>query len=394
MDYLSFCRQLYSATGIPAVLYRNGHVIYSSLAEMLGIEPSDEWKVYDPDRNPEFASINPDLEYGHVRIEGTGYDLFLGPVFTCPVTEKLMREFFEEAGTPPELRENVAELVYAIPSNSHARLVRTLLLLHFVLNGKEADIADFYAEAEANGSGRGTRLAEKSVDAKENEERRSSYDFEKELYYHVQQGDTARLKSFLERTREFPSEGKLAHTQLRHAKNSFIGLVSKICVLAAIPGGIDPERAYQLADLYTLQCEQMQSIEDVHRLQYVMLMDFCRRCGETKVPEGVSAEISRAMTFIRNHTNGVISLDDVAAEIGRSTSYLMRRFKAELKMSVGDYITKCRLEEAEELLTYSDRSLAEISAYLGYSSQSYFQNVFRKQYGMTPMQYRRQRKGG
>ena len=80
---------------------------------------------------------------------------------------------------------------------------------------------------------------------------------------------------------------------------------------------------------------------------------------------------------------------DVAEEIHRSSSYLMRRFKAELGMSVGDYITKCKLDEACDLLTYGDRSLAEISAYLGYSSQSYFQNVFKKQFGMTPMQYRK-----
>ena len=53
----------------------------------------------------------------------------------------------------------------------------------------------------------------------------------------------------------------------------------------------------------------------------------------------------------------------------------MRRFKAETGMRVGDYITKCKLEEACDLLVYGERTLAEISAYLGYSSQSYFQNV-------------------
>lgn len=35
-------------------------------------------------------------------------------------------------------------------------------------------------------------------------------------------------------------------------------------------------------------------------------------------------------------------------------------------------------------------TLAEISSYLCFSSQSYFQNVFKKEYGVTPMQYRRQ----
>ena len=59
-------------------------------------------------------------------------------------------------------------------------------------------------------------------------------------------------------------------------------------------------------------------------------------------------------------------------------------------MSVGEYITRCKLQEACDMLVYSDRTLAEISAYLGYSSQSYFQNVFKKRFDMTPMQYRKQ----
>lgn len=48
------------------------------------------------------------------------------------------------------------------------------------------------------------------------------------------------------------------------------------------------------------------------------------------------------------------------------------------------FITRCKLEEAKSLLAYSKKSLAEISSYLCFSSQSYFQNVFKKQYGTTP----------
>jgi len=153
---------------------------------------------------------------------------------------------------------------------------------------------------------------------------------------------------------------------------------------------VDPERVYQLSDLYMRECEQMQTIEEVHRLQYIMLMDFCDRVSAARLPKGISAEVSRCMTYIRSHTNMLIGVEHVAALIPRSSSYLMRRFKEELGMSVGDYITRCKMEEACDLLVYGESSLSEISAYLGYSSQSYFQNVFKKQMGMTPMQYRKQ----
>ena len=46
------------------------------------------------------------------------------------------------------------------------------------------------------------------------------------------------------------------------------------------------------------------------------------------------------------------------------------------------------LEEAKNLLSFTNKSLSEISNYLCFSSQAYFQNVFKKNYGMTPLQYR------
>ena len=390
MDYLSFSKKLFASTGIPANLYKDGHLLYSSLAELLGYEPQDEWTIYEPDRNPEFSAINPNLEYGHVRIEGTGYDIFLGPVFTVPVSEELVREFFVDSKTPPEHQEAVAEMLYAIPISGHAHFVRLLTLLHFVLNGKEAQIEDFYAEESSRTARRGSTALKTAIEAKENEVSHNTYDFEQKLYHVIAQGDPARLKAFLETTQEIPPEGKVARTPLRQAKNIFIETACKAGMLGAIPGGVDVERTYQLVDLYILECEQLQSIEEVNRLRYIMLMDLCKRAGEAQLPEGVSQEIYRCMTYIQSHTNEPIGVEDVAEEIHRSSSYLMRRFKAELGMSVGDYITKCKLDEACDLLIYGERSLAEISAYLGYSSQSYFQNVFKKQFGMTPMQYRKQ----
>ena len=49
---------------------------------------------------------------------------------------------------------------------------------------------------------------------------------------------------------------------------------------------------------------------------------------------------------------------------------------------------RCKLEEAKSLLTHSDKTLSEISNYLCFSSQSYFQNVFKQKFGLTPKQYR------
>jgi AraC-like DNA-binding protein len=52
------------------------------------------------------------------------------------------------------------------------------------------------------------------------------------------------------------------------------------------------------------------------------------------------------------------------------------------------FITRTKLENSKQLLKYTNQSLSEISVYYCFSSQSHFQNSFKKQFGITPQQYR------
>jgi AraC-like DNA-binding protein len=90
------------------------------------------------------------------------------------------------------------------------------------------------------------------------------------------------------------------------------------------------------------------------------------------------------------HTNESIGVPELARYIKRSQSYIAAKFKKEMGITIGVYIMNCKLEESKSLLKYTGKSLAEISSYLGFSSQSYFQNVFKRKYGITPAVYRKQ----
>jgi AraC-like DNA-binding protein len=105
----------------------------------------------------------------------------------------------------------------------------------------------------------------------------------------------------------------------------------------------------------------------------------------------MSADIYESLQYISTHTNQPIRVEDVAEHIGKSRSYLSRKFKAELGFQISDFIMRRKLEEAKSLLSFTDKSISEISEYLCFSSQSYFQNVFKKKYGITPNQYRRKK---
>ena len=390
MDYIALCRNFFSATNIPVALTKNDHAIYSSLNDILGTTPVyyREQFPMNEENNPCFCGDYPDIEYGRIMIEGTGYDLILGPVFSVPVTDEIIRQAVKGAAISLEQREQFVEMIYAVPCLSQTQFAQYLALLHQCLNHKTVDMGKFFSENDLDIRSRKEQQTGRMAKDQEEENTHNSYYFELELYQLVKEGNTEKLKKFLSATRQPLKEGKMAASPLRHAKNVFISVVTKAGMMGAIPGGVDVEKTYQLMDYYIQECEQMTKIERINQLQYVMLMDFCQRSGEHHIPDGISPDVYKCMTYIREHTNESISVEDAAASVNRSSSYMMKHFKNELGINMGAYIMRCKLEEAKSLLIYSEQSISEISNYLCFSSQSYFTSVFRKKYGLTPKEYR------
>ena len=117
-------------------------------------------------------------------------------------------------------------------------------------------------------------------------------------------------------------------------------------------------------------------------------IDFTSRVAEAKIPKGMSEDIYMAIQFIANHINQNISVEEIAKYLNMDRSTLSKKFKRELGFNISSYIMRRKLEEAKSLLIYSDKTVSEISEYLCFSTQSYFQNVFKAKYGMTPKKFR------
>lgn len=395
MNYINFCKNYYTVTNIPVSLMQNNKSIYSPFEEFFSCEPQKLYQVFwtlsPSEPNPCFCRYSSDIEYGCVHVEGTDYYAIIGPAFNVPTSDVLVREYMRENAIPIEFHETVAELLCSIPILSHQQFLNHLSLLHMSLNGKEMDVTALYKQQEPNMQELKKQQTQKIVANMENNTLHNSYHFEKQLWEHIKNGNVNKLNDFLSSSTIVLTEGKLASTPLRQAKNLFILATVKAGMLGAIPGGVDIEKTYQLIDLYIQECERLQNIKAVNDLQYSMLVDFCERSDETHIPEGISTEIYQCMNYIRSHTNEPITIEDVAIHIHKSLSYTLRHFKNELGINVGAFIMRCKLEEAKSLLTYTDKSLAEISNYLCFSNQSYFQQVFKKNYDITPLQYRKQK---
>ena len=96
--------------------------------------------------------------------------------------------------------------------------------------------------------------------------------------------------------------------------------------------------------------------------------------------------------YIDQHFKESLTLDQLAEEAHVNKFYLSHAFKKEYGVSPINYMISRRLEESKYLLAETDLSLSQISQLLGFSSLSYFSQVFHRTQGLTPMEYRQQNK--
>lgn len=106
-------------------------------------------------------------------------------------------------------------------------------------------------------------------------------------------------------------------------------------------------------------------------------------------PIHTSKYIQLAQEFIENNfSNTECNVNMVSDYIKIDRTYLYRLFKKELGKSVIDYINKCRISKAVNMLSDCSRSIKDIAYSVGYADQMYFSRVFKRLRGVSPSKFR------
>ncbi len=104
--------------------------------------------------------------------------------------------------------------------------------------------------------------------------------------------------------------------------------------------------------------------------------------------------ITQACAYIDEHlSDPFLSLQSVSDAVKLSCNYFSQLFKAEKGIGLNNYITECRIAQAQQLLSGSEMKSEDIALQLGFASSTYFSRVFKKSTGMTPSAYRKQNSG-
>ncbi len=102
--------------------------------------------------------------------------------------------------------------------------------------------------------------------------------------------------------------------------------------------------------------------------------------------------VARALRFIAEHGHEPITVDDVVAATPTSRRSLERRFQKAMRRTISEEITRLRLERAKRRLAESDDALKNVAADSGFSSLNHFYRAFVRLEGISPKEYRKQRR--
>lgn len=117
-----------------------------------------------------------------------------------------------------------------------------------------------------------------------------------------------------------------------------------------------------------------------------------RAPAEARAVAGSSVVVD-SLRYIERNCLRPLSLRDVAAAVGRSSTYVTAALSRATGRSAGDWIVSGRMAEARRLLLHSDERVDAIAERVGYADVTHFIRMFRRTHGATPAGWRATRSG-
>ncbi len=181
--------------------------------------------------------------------------------------------------------------------------------------------------------------------------------------------------------------GILSKNPLRNARYHLIimtAMITRFC----IEGGLQAETAYTMSDYFINLIDETDDKEKLSDIKEKIIKEFTQTMREINGDSPKSYHIVKLTDYIQNNITKPIRPADAADNVKMSVGYLSTLCKKETGYSLSDYILYEKCKTAKYMLSNSQATAAEISAFLGFASASYFTIRFKKIMRITPMEYR------
>lgn len=168
-----------------------------------------------------------------------------------------------------------------------------------------------------------------------------------------------------------------------------------------IVGKLDEEEVVFFAEMYEKLSGVFESVKSelcrnilIKNTIESILVSFVDRCDgyECALTEKVAEhDIFEALSYVKKHFTEEITAGDMAKRLGYTPNYFSMKFKNLTGKNFIDTVNDERLSLAYYMLSTMDISVNDVSEYVGYSSLAYFSRMFKKKFGKTPREIKKQK---
>ncbi len=330
------------------------------------------------ERRPE-ASIDifweDDVYYARVRRKGIQGWILAGPVQTV-------------VGAAPALKiaqkHKIEAASYRLPYCELKTFLEAMKLLLYEETGEKVCLSELYTKQQPEPEQQ--KFFEKKRWMEKGGHLHNPYQHEQKKLGSIRAGNLKLLEEC--QNEVWPGEiGQLADNPLRQEKNLSIVVISIAC-RAAIDGGVAPQKAFSMSDVFISNIERMTQVLPIQAAVVEYEREFARAVEQVKHDSEHNRYVERAKEYVAEHIDESIRVVQIGEALGINENYLTGLFHKYEGITLQHYIRKEKVRQAKELLLYSSYSSSEIAALLCFSTQSHFSSAFKREVGMTPAKYR------
>ena len=384
--FLSKC--LHYSVNIPVALFHGSSMVFCQpeITESCASILNDDTLI--PNNQPDEKKVQHfENHFGEISLTynlENDYFIFVGPMIKEPVSSGTLTNLVRKGELPFHKKTAMQKYYQKCKIANEERIFYIEKLIELVFS--PSNLSSFYGkELTENKSNEAMDFIKQKKEYRNDSFLHTPYAIEQNISRTISSGDTETAKHILVEMNIRP-HAKLASTQLRSYKNSMICSCS-FMTRAAISGGVSPDDAFTLSDIYINRIENSVSMNELQNFESIMIEGFTEKVRELK-EYSYSPTVLNTIYYIDNHLCEDIKIKQLADEVFVNPSYLSGLFHKETGITISEWIQRKRVEEASHLVLHGNEDFSEIATFYHFCSQSYFVKCFKKFMGVTPGEYR------
>lgn len=336
---------------------------------------------FSPDKDVECLFTNSLMFISHIRYKDG--DIYIGPTSSIKCDPFRVKNLLNQYHLPMDMLNASIQYFDQTGPVSMGRFLDITILAYNLATGLRADTK----ELTLHGASDDHRQYEVPK-LNPVEELHDGRELEIKLFSQIQFGNPVE-KVFDLTHAGIVNEGTLSFSPLNHRRYLMISSVA-IAARYAVSGGMDYSLAMSIADGYIQLLDRANDLNTMIDIANDMFRTYSHMVSELKLNFPQSGTVYKIQKAIASHLEEKITVQSIADELGLSRTFISSHFKATTGKNLNDYINEQKINRAKVLLKTTKMPIIDISDLLSFSSQSYFQAVFKKQTGMTPNEYRQE----